>query len=137
MFDDADEAIARVEQDVRRAQRRAQQMGRLQQVTAATRGMARRTEVTVEVDHTGRLTELRIADSALSRGGAGVARLILETVRLARRDLQRNLLTEASDLLGEDDPVLAVLRAQLETEPVHSGAARVGLRARLEPEVVR
>ncbi len=116
MFDDAEAAIARVEQDVRRAQQRAERMTRLQQVTAAARGVVRRTEVAVEVDHTGQLTDLRIADSALNRGGSGVARLVLETVRLARRDLQRNLLVAAADVLGDDDPVLDGLRAQLEPE---------------------
>jgi len=116
MFDDADEAIARVEDDVRRAQQRAARMSQLQSATAAARGVGRHREV----DHTGELTALRIADAALSRGGAGVARLVLDTVRDARADLRRNLLTAAAEVLGDDDPVLDGLRAQLEP----SGAAR-------------
>lgn len=120
MFDDADEAIARVEEDVRRAQQRAARMSQLQRATAAARGVGRHREVVVEVDHTGEITGLQIADAALRRGGAGVSRLVLETMRVARTDLRRNLLTAATEVLGDDDPVLDGLRAQLEP----SGAAR-------------
>jgi len=120
MFDDADEAIARVEDDVRRAQRRAERMSQLQQSTRAARGVGRGREVVVEVDRSGELVDLRIADAALSRGGVGVARLVLDATRLARRDLRRNLLAAASEILGDDDPVLDELRVQLE----RSGAER-------------
>jgi hypothetical protein len=50
----------------------------------------------------------------MRRGPAGVARLILDTARLARRDLEQSLLAAASTILGEDDPALDGLRAQLE-----------------------
>ncbi|QAY59804.1 hypothetical protein ET475_07240 [Microbacterium protaetiae] len=116
MFTDADEAIARVEDDVRRAQGRAQRMSRLQEAAAAARGVGRGREVVVQVDQTGELVDLRIADAALSRGGAGVARLVLESMRMARTDLRRNLLAAASEILGDDDPVLGGLRAQLEAD---------------------
>jgi len=116
MFDDADAAIAKVQDDMRRARRRAERMGDLQRATTAARGTAisRGRELAVQVDHSGWLTELRLTDAAMRRGPAGVARLILDTARLARRDLEQKLLAAASDILGEDDPALDGLRAQLE-----------------------
>jgi hypothetical protein len=109
---DADAAIEKVADDVRRAQTRAERMPQLQAAAAAVRGRAisRQRDIAVVVSQTGQITELRIHDQALERGGSRLAADLIQLVDQARVDLQRQMLDVAVDLLGEDDPLVETYR---------------------------
>lgn len=113
MFEDADAAIARVEEDVRRAQERAERLPSLVAAAAAVRGTAtsRRRDLTVEVDQSGGVVDLRITDAALDLGSSRLSSELLALIGQAKADAQRQLLAAATELLGEDDPAVATLRA--------------------------
>lgn len=113
MFEDADAAIARVEEDVRRAQERAERLPSLVAAAAAIRGTAtsRRRDLTVEVDQSGSVVDLRITDAALDLGSARLSSELLALIAEAKADTQRQILAAATELLGEDDPAVATLRA--------------------------
>lgn len=112
MFANPDDAIARVEDDIRRAQQRAERMSQLRSEAEAVRGSAisRQRDIEVEMDHTGQVTGVIINDQALDRGGRRVAADIMELLGRARQDVQAQMLEVASRLLGEDDPLLDMLR---------------------------
>lgn len=112
MFDDPDEAIARVQEDIQRAQERAARMPQLREATEAVRGYAisRHRDIEVEMDHTGQVTALRIANQALTRGGTKVAADIMDLLTVARHNVQAQMLEAASGVLGADDPMLDMLR---------------------------
>lgn len=113
MFEDADAAIARVEDDIRRAQERAERLPSLVTAAAAIRGTAtsRRRDLAVEVDQSGAIVDLRISDAALDLGGSRLSAEIIALTAEARADAQRKVLEAATELLGEDDPAVATLRA--------------------------
>ncbi|MFF2053468.1 hypothetical protein ACFVU2_17840 [Leifsonia sp. NPDC058194] len=113
MFDDADAAIARVEADIRLAQERAERLPSLVSAAAAIRGTAtsRRRDLAVEVDQSGGLVDLRITDAALDLGSARLSSELLALIAEAKADAQRQILAAATELLGEDDPAVATLRA--------------------------
>ncbi len=117
MFGDADAAIARDEEDVRRVQRRAERLPPLREAVAAARGTAvsRERDLGVTVDPSGRIVALTIEDSALSRGGARLAADLVRLLGQARRDLQRQLLGSAVETLGVDDPLVETYRSSIGT----------------------
>lgn len=121
---DADEAIARVQDDVRRAQARAVRFGELREAIAAVRGRAvsRARDVAVEVDSTGGVIDLQISDAALDRGGSRLAAEIMGLIAMAGRDARRSTADVAGGILGEDDPTVASLRTQLEDDEADARA---------------
>ncbi len=118
MFENADEALARVQDDIRRAQWRAERMPDLHAATARARGFAASDteDLRVEIDHTGAVTSLHIDDAALSRGGTALAAELVQLMGQARTELQRTLLDSAIELLGDDDPIVITYRDTLQAE---------------------
>ncbi|MFJ3394060.1 YbaB/EbfC family nucleoid-associated protein [Leifsonia aquatica] len=132
MFDDADAAIAKITEDVRRAQERAERLPLLQATTEAARGSAisAQRDIAVTVDQTGQVTELRIDDRALDRGGSRLAADIVQLLARARDDVRVKLLTAAADVLGKDDPIVDSFRERVETagsEPASDARTAGGL----------
>lgn len=124
---DADAAIAKVQDDVRRAQARAARFGELREAIAAVRGRAvsRARDVAVEVDSAGGVTDLRISDAALDRGGSRLSAEIVGLISMAGRDARRSTADVAGGILGDDDPTVAALRTALEKDEagVRAGGA--------------
>lgn len=112
MYLDPDEALAQVEADVSRSDARAAQMPAFEAAVAEARGKAysKERDIIVHVDSTGRIVELRITDHALARGAQRLTHELLATIRDAEADAQRKTLAAVSDLLGDDDPIVAQLR---------------------------
>lgn len=108
-----DEAVSGVNDDVQRVQDRAEQLGVLAASSARVRGAAvsRGRDLVVEVDASGRVTKLQIANQALSRGGTRIGSELMDLLRLAHQDAQAQVLHAATALLGED-PVLDMLRPE-------------------------
>lgn len=118
VFENADDAIAKVQDDIRRAQWRAERIPDLQAATARTRGLAtsEAEDLRVEIDHTGAVTSLHIDDQALSRGGSALAAELVQLMGQARTELRRKLLESAVELLGDDDPIVSTYRDTLQAE---------------------
>jgi DNA-binding protein YbaB len=127
-FDNADEAIARVEEDVRRAQQRAARYPQLQAAIDAVRARATspRRDLSVEVDAAGVLRDLTIDDDAFERGGAKVAQEILELIERARSDARRQTLAHTTELMGADDPIVKAVAADLEAQETGDHRWRAG-----------
>lgn len=116
-FDDPDAAIERVQADIAAAQERAVKAAEVKQTLDRLRGRARspRGEVTAEVDPSGQLVDLRLADDATGIVARDLSALILETVRAAAQDAARQALAVAADAFGETSPVTTQLRDELAT----------------------
>ena len=114
-FDHPDEALGRVQTDIRAAQRRAEQAAEFKEQVDRLRGRARspRGEVTVEVDTNGQLVDLRLADDATDIVARDLSALILDTVGAAARDAARQALAATAETFGEQSPVTAAMRAEL------------------------
>jgi hypothetical protein len=108
---DPDEALAQVEDDVRRSDERAAKMPAFEAAVAAVRGKAVSPtgDIVVVVDSAGRVLELRVTDHALKRGGSRVSHDLLTTIRAAEATAQKATLQAVSDLLGSDDPITTQL----------------------------
>lgn len=117
MYGDADAAIARVEEDVRRAQQRAEKLPLLREAVDAARGTAvsRERDLGVTVNLSGRIVALTIDDSALARGGTRLAADLVRLLGQAHQDLQRQVLGSAIEALGDDDPIVDTYRSSIET----------------------
>ena len=113
MFEDPDEAIARIEADVLRAQHRPERLSALRAATEAVRGSAvsRQRDIAVDVDSTGQVVGLQITNAACARGGAAVTADVLSLIAAARKQAQQRMVGAAAAVLGEDDPVVGTLRA--------------------------
>jgi DNA-binding protein YbaB len=117
VFDEPDEVLARIDDDVRRVQQRAAALAELQRSVDGIRGVARsdQHDVTVEVDSSGRVTDLRIEDQAFQRGGQQLSGEILALIAAALRSAREQALAVTTELLGEDDPMIGVIRAEDES----------------------
>ncbi|PTT20562.1 hypothetical protein DBR36_05635 [Microbacterium sp. HMWF026] len=126
----ADEAIARVEDDVRRAQQRAERYPALQASIDAVRGSAVsiRRDLSVEVDAGGVLRDLRIADAALYCCKQQAASEILELVAKATRTARAKTLEATTEIMGADDPIVATIAQQLEARNAADDAPAGGPR---------
>ncbi|KGM12497.1 hypothetical protein N869_14640 [Cellulomonas bogoriensis 69B4 = DSM 16987] len=115
-YDDPDDVLARIQQDVATAQRRAEQARQAQEAIAAVRGTGRspRGEVTVEVDAAGALRDLQLTDGALQYRARDLEAMILEAVRVAQHDAAARAIAVAEDAWGEGDPAVEHLRAELQ-----------------------
>lgn len=113
MYLDPDEALAQVEADVRRSDARAAQMPAFEAAIAEARGKAysKNRDIIVHVDGAGRVVELRITDHALARGAQRLTHELLATIREAEADVQKKTLAAVGELLGDDDPIVAQLKA--------------------------
>lgn len=119
VFDDADEALAKVNEDIQLAQQRLERLPRLREVTESARGRAAspRRDIAVEVNHADQVTALQIRDEALSRGGDRLASELVGLLNAARHDVQKQMLASATEILGEEDAgLLDPLRLSVEAE---------------------
>lgn len=116
MFEDPEESLASIREDVERAGARAAALPLLQESIGRVRARAvsRGRDIAVEVDAGGVLTVLDITDAALSRGGRAVSREVMQLIAQATRDGRRQSLAVTTELLGDDDPIVQVAAAQLE-----------------------
>jgi DNA-binding protein YbaB len=114
-FDDPDAALARVQADIQAAQERAEQAAQFKDSVDRLRGRARspRGEVTVEVDTSGQLVDLRLSDDATDIVARDLSALILETVRHAARDAAQQTLAVTAETFGEQSPITEQMRAEL------------------------
>jgi hypothetical protein len=71
------------------------------------------------------VTDLRISDAALDRGGSRLSAEIVGLISMAGRDARRSTADVAGGILGEDDPTVAALRTALEKDEagVRAGGA--------------
>jgi len=124
----ADEAVQRVQDDVRRAQQRAERYPALQSAIDGVRGKAVsiRRDLSVEVDAAGVLRDLRIADSALDRGGDRLAAEIFELMGKATRQARADTLAATTEIMGDDDPIVKTIAADLEARNAGDELGRSG-----------
>ena len=127
----ADEAAQKVRDDVQRAQQRAERYPALQAAIdeVRSRAVSVRRDLSVEVDAAGVLRDLSIGDSALDRGGARLAAEIIDLTRKATRQAHTATLAATTEIMGEDDPIVKTIAADLvarETDEAHgrSGGMR-------------
>lgn len=113
VYADPDEVIARVEADARQSDERAAKMPAFEAALAQVKGEAvsPRRDMRVEVDSTGRVVALRIAEPALTRGAQRLSQEVLALIRAAEADARRATLESVEHLLGPDDPITRQLRS--------------------------
>jgi DNA-binding protein YbaB len=128
MFENADEAIAKIEDDIRRAEKRAERLPELQTAIDAVRARAisRQRDVAVEVDAGGVVRELEISDAALERGGRRLSQDVLALIRSATQDARARTLGLTTEILGEEDPLVKVVAADLESDETGDHSWRFG-----------
>lgn len=124
----ADEAIQRVQDDVRRAQQRAERYPALQSAIDGVRSKAVsiRRDLSVEVDAAGVLRGLQIGDSALERGGDRLASEIFELMGKATKQARADALAATTEIMGEDDPIVRTIAADLEARNAGDDLGRSG-----------
>lgn len=115
MFEEPDEVLARVQDDVRRAQKRAEALPRLQAAVDEIRATARsqRRDISVEVDSSGRVTRFEILDGAFDRGGRRVSSDVMALIASAQKGARAKTLAATAELLGDDDPIASMMRAEV------------------------
>ncbi len=115
-FHDPDEALARIQRDISAAQDRAARAQEVRVQIDAVRGVGRspRGEVRVEVDASGMLRDLVLADAAMDLRATDLARLITDAARAAQRDAGTRSVALAQDAFGEDSPLVNHLRTEVE-----------------------
>lgn len=133
-FGSADEMIARVNAQVQEAQDRAAQATQFRKNVEIVRGRAasKESEVEVEVDASGKLTDLKLTAAALSKRPDVLARLIVHTSHAAHLKAGEQAVQLASDAYGEDSSVAERLRSEVAErvgpEPADSSGATISYR---------
>lgn len=114
--EDPDALIARVQDQVAAAQQRAQAAQQMRARVDAVRGTAfsPRRELSVTVDASGRLVDMELSDAALDLRAKDLSRLIVTTAQAATRDAGQQATELAAAAFGEDSPVVARLRDEVE-----------------------
>ena len=115
-FHDPDAAIARIQRDIELAAERAERAQQVKAEIDAVRGRGRspRGEVVVEVDASGMLRDVVLADGAMALRADELAGFIVDTARAAQRDAGAKAVAIAADSFGEDSPMTAHLRDEVE-----------------------
>lgn len=124
----ADETIQRVQDDVRRAQSRAERYPALQSALDGVRGgaISVRRDLSVEVDASGVLRDLRIGDGALERGGDRLAGEIFDLIGKATREARARTLAATTEIMGEDDPIVKTIAGELDARNADDDLGRPG-----------
>ncbi|WEG09296.1 YbaB/EbfC family nucleoid-associated protein [Microbacterium horticulturae] len=114
--EDPDVLIARVQDQVAAAQQRAQAAQQMRAQVEAVRGTAysQRRELSVTVDASGRLVDVELSDAALDLRARDLSRLIVTTAQAASRDAGQQAMDLAVTAFGEDSPVVARLRDEVQ-----------------------
>ncbi|WEG08615.1 hypothetical protein PU630_15425 [Microbacterium horticulturae] len=130
VFESPEDSLAKIRDDVERAEARATVLPKLQDQIAQARArvVSRQRDIAVEVDSSGVLTVLDITDAALSRGGRAVSREVLDLIAAATLDVRKETLAISKELLGEDDPIVKLTEAQLDTDLEEHGGRKGGLK---------
>lgn len=117
MPDDPDLLIERVQQQVKQAQQRAQAAQQMRAEVEAVRGKAysQRRELAVTVDASGRLVDVELSDAAMDLRARDLASLIVATAQAAARDAGQQAMDLAAAAFGEDSPVVARLRDEVDS----------------------
>ena len=97
------EAMAR--KALERGERDRELAARVQAMTAT--GTSRGKEVTVTVDHGGRVTDMRISDRGVGLSAQELSRVALETIRRAGQEVARSVGEAVRESWGNDSPETA------------------------------
>lgn len=92
------EAMAR--KALERGERDRELAARVQAMTATV--SSRRKEVTVTVDHGGRVTDMQISDRGVELSGQELSRVVLETIRQAGREVGKLVGEAVRESWGDD-----------------------------------
>ncbi|WP_051191869.1 YbaB/EbfC family nucleoid-associated protein [Microbacterium luticocti] len=122
--EDPDVLIARVHDQVAAAQQRAQAAQQMRAQVEAVRGTASspRRELSVTVDASGRLVDVELSDAALNLGARDLSRMIVSTAQAASRDAGQQAVDLAAAAFGDDSPVVARLRDEVQARTGEDGA---------------
>ena len=117
MPDDPDLLIERVQVQVEQAQERARAAQQMRAQVEAVRGKAYspRRELAVTVDASGRLVDVELSDAAMDLRARDLSRLIVATAQAAQRDAGQQAVAMASEAFGDQSPVVARLRDELDS----------------------
>lgn len=115
-FHDPDAALAKIQRDIATAQERAVRAEQVKAEVDAVRGRGRspRGEVVVEVDASGQLRDVDLTDAAMALRPDELSRLIVEAARAAQREAGGRAVTIMGEAFGEDSPLTAHLRTEVE-----------------------
>ena len=97
------EAMAR--KALERGERDRELAARVQAMTATV--SSRRKEVTVTVDHGGRVTDIQISDRGVELSGQELSRVVLETIRHAGQEVGKSVGEAVRESWGDDSPETA------------------------------
>jgi hypothetical protein len=97
------EAMAR--KALERGERDRELAARVQAMTATV--SSRRKEVTVTVDHGGRVTDMQISDRGVELSGQELSRVVLETIRQAGQEVGKSVGEAVRESWGDDSPETA------------------------------
>ncbi|MEH0844938.1 YbaB/EbfC family nucleoid-associated protein [Micromonospora sp. CPCC 205711] len=119
-LDAAERRLGQWESDLAERAARAKSLStRVQALTGTATSTDR--AVTVTVDATGGLLDLRLDERVRQHSAAHTARLILETTRAARADLLRQVTEATTGTLDRDDPtgqaIVESYRSRLRPDP--------------------
>lgn len=128
MFESPEESLAKIDDDVRRAEQRGALLPQLQSAIDGVRGRAksRQRDIAVEVDASGALRSLDITDLAFDRGGRRLSQDVLELVAKATQEARAQTLALSTEILGEDDPLVKVVAADLQADETGNHGWRFG-----------
>lgn len=131
MHDTPEDSLARIREDVRRAEERGALLPQLQAAVDGVRGRAisPRRDISVEVDSSGALRALNISDAALERGGRRLSQEVMDLVSKATQDVRAQTLALSVEILGEEDPLVKVFAADFEADEIGNHSWRFGGRA--------
>lgn len=123
---------ARIEQQVKDAERRAAQAVQVRDDIAAVRerAMSRGRDVAVTVDSSGRLADVKLTDAAFDRSPAALGALIVALAGDAQRAAGAKAVEIAADAFGEEDAAVEHLREEIAQlpDPSQGGQPRIEYR---------
>lgn len=88
--------------------------------------MSIRRDLSVEVDAAGILKDLKIGDTALDRGGDRLAAEIFELMNKATKLARADVMNATTEIMGEDDPIVKTIAADLEARNAGDELGRPG-----------
>ncbi|OAN42090.1 YbaB/EbfC family nucleoid-associated protein [Microbacterium sp. H83] len=123
---------ARIEQQVRDAERRAEQAAQVRDDIAAVREQASspKRDVTVTVDSSGRLAAVALTDAAFDRSPAALGELIVSLAGDAQRAAGARAVEIAAEAFGAEDAAVEHLRDEIAQlpDPGQDGRPRIEYR---------
>jgi len=128
VYGSPEETLGRIEEDTRRAQERGEKLPVLQAAIREVRAkaVARTRDISVEVDAAGVIRDLDIADAALERGGRRVSAEVMDLIAKATKDARMRTLEVTTQIMGESDPIVGVVAAELIPDQEDDGVTRRG-----------